>query len=98
MLVQRIIKELRETEQFFRLGIEGAGNDALTRTLDSLMDFLNAHPQAADMGLNPILAEILTCQQQRDWIRAGDLLFYRLLPWLQESVLLLQAPPSSIDQ
>jgi hypothetical protein len=78
--------------------MEGAGNDALTGTLDNLILFLKSHPGAAALDLNPILSEILACQQQRDWIQAADLLQYRLLPWLQQTILFLQPSPASLEQ
>jgi len=97
-LAAAITKGLNQAEQFFRLGMEAAGNDALTATLDSLLIFLKNHPGAAALDLNPILAEILACQQQRDWIQAADLLQYRLLPWLQQTILVLQPLPASLEQ
>jgi len=97
-LANHILSGIGQAEHYFRLGMEAAGNDVLTGILDNLMGFLKNHPQAAAMDLNPILAEILACQQQRDWIRAADLLYYRLLPWLQETILVLQPSPANMDQ
>jgi len=81
-----LLKIIEESEQCFRRGMEGAGNDILVQILDSLSFLLQNQPNINTESLNNILAEILNGQQQRDCIRIADGLYYKLRPWLLDLI------------
>lgn len=79
---QALAAELRRTAILFRIGMQGAGNEAMVGIVDGIVGLLQrgALPAAAIPALNPLLGEILAAQGGHDEIHLADLLEYRLLP------------------
>ena len=64
----------------FRLGMEGAANDALVKIIDGLAQLL-ADPRCPGApAIDGVLAEVLSAQERGDVLRIADLLEFELLP------------------
>ena len=81
-----LLQSIEQCESFFRIGVEGAGNDVLVQVLDTLGQELGHRPATDMHSLNPILAEILEAQQVRDWVRVADLLVFELMSWIKDNL------------
>jgi len=85
--INALLTALEQAEHFFRLGVEGAGNDGLANVLDKLEKIIRDDSALSTDTLNPILEEIFQGQKNRDLIRIADGLYHRLRPWILDLVL-----------
>lgn len=79
----KLVRLLQSTAESFRLGMEGAGSQALVELIDGLSLNLIGLRQEDIAALNTILVRALEAQQRKDFLYVADMLEYRLKPFLQ---------------
>jgi len=71
----------REAALAFRTGAQAAGNDALARFVDTLVnDLQSGHLSCPVQELEGMLNELFAAQQRGNWLWVADILEYRLIP------------------
>ena len=68
--------------KYFRLGMEAAGSEDLTRFIDDLFPLLGSLPAETISHLNEISMAVLGAQARRDFLQVADLLQYKIAPLL----------------
>ena len=78
-----MLELLDEAVTCFRLGHEGAGNDALARFTETMWkDLAEGRLTSNPSYLRPILEEVVTAQERGDLLWVADLLEHELRPLL----------------
>lgn len=76
---------LKATADAFRLGMEGLASENLIKVIDLLAPLVQDPSWPNREEMNGVLAELLDAQSRKDYLRAADLLEYRLAAWLTQS-------------
>lgn len=101
--IAKLITELRNSTEQFRLGDEVKGGDSFSKSIDgiSVVNHTTALIQrnlglldsenGSDAGvsghiadLEPIITDIYSAQQDRDWVLLADLVEYELIPYFEK--------------